>query len=111
MTPQDARGAGYHLIHRETGVVEVTCPAGVGHPSLLLTEAFYPGRWRAWMGVHGCSGGCARAGWRMAERAFLHEQEHEQEQERGGEGEPRRPKGCDHKFVDSTACLKCGWRP
>ncbi len=20
-------------------------------------------------------------------------------------------KGCDHKFVDSTFCLKCGWRP
>lgn len=20
-------------------------------------------------------------------------------------------KGCDHKFVDSTRCLKCGWSP
>ena len=25
---------------------------------------------------------------------------------------PRRsPKGCDHKFVDSNHCLKCGWSP
>lgn len=22
-----------------------------------------------------------------------------------------RPKFCDHKFIDSTACLKCGWTP
>ncbi len=21
------------------------------------------------------------------------------------------PKRCDHKFVDSKVCLKCGWRP
>lgn len=22
-----------------------------------------------------------------------------------------RPKHCDHKFIDSSACLKCGWTP
>lgn len=24
---------------------------------------------------------------------------------------PAPPIRCDHKFVDSTNCLKCGWRP
>jgi len=24
---------------------------------------------------------------------------------------PLQPPPCDHKFVDSTACLKCGWTP
>lgn len=24
---------------------------------------------------------------------------------------PMAPKGCDHKFIDSTHCLKCGWEP
>jgi hypothetical protein len=27
------------------------------------------------------------------------------------EMEPEPVYGCDHKFVDSTRCLKCGWEP
>lgn len=27
------------------------------------------------------------------------------------EEHPYPPKRCDHKFIDSVACLKCGWRP
>lgn len=55
----------YTRIERETGLVEVQCPHGVGHPSWLLTP---PTRWKPWMGTHGCDGCCSHADWEKAEK-------------------------------------------
>ena len=50
--------------HRASGLVEVVCPHGVGHPSRVLTP---PARWREWMEVHGCEGCCSSPEWKQAE--------------------------------------------
>lgn len=46
------------LIRRETGLMELQCPHGVGHPSRKLTEATGR-RFRDEDAVHGCDGCCA----------------------------------------------------
>lgn len=54
------------LVHRLGGVIELTCPHGVGHPSLALMEA--QGRVpRPGDGIHGCDGCCGTEAWRASE--------------------------------------------
>ena len=50
---------------RETGLVEIVCPHGVGHPSKRLTPRK---TWQGWMLVHGCDGCCASNDFWEAER-------------------------------------------
>lgn len=51
---------------RETGLVEIICPHGIGHPSKLLM--LDKGReWKDWMAVHGCDGCCGLAAFALAE--------------------------------------------
>ena len=47
---------GWRVVKRETGLVELVCEHGVGHPSLRLSPP-----WRAFDGVHGCDGCCSRS--------------------------------------------------
>lgn len=48
-----AEERGVVFILREDGRVERMCAQGIGHP------VGHRRQWAAWMGVHGCSGGCA----------------------------------------------------
>ena len=53
---------GWQITHRESGIVEYTCPHGVGHPvaravSVRLKE-YEP--LRPSEGVHGCDGCCSQ---------------------------------------------------
>lgn len=59
----------YRAIRRETGLVEVLCEHGVGHPHpdsvAWLDEHGPPGAKGAW-GSHGCDGCCSRPGFPKA---------------------------------------------
>jgi hypothetical protein len=55
---------GFHRITRETGLVEIVCPHGVGHPSQALTPTQ---AWREWMAIHSCCGCCWTGAWHVAE--------------------------------------------
>ncbi len=51
---------------RETGLMEILCPHGIGHPSKPLTN---PKWWHDHFGVHGCDGCCSQAVFFLAEMA------------------------------------------
>lgn len=52
---------------RASGLVELACEHGVGHPSKPLTGA----RWQDWMGVHGCDGCCGLPAFSESEREIV----------------------------------------
>jgi len=51
---------------RETGLIEIVCPHGVGHPSWWLNNQAH----RAYAGIHGCEGCCATPEFVKAEEAL-----------------------------------------
>lgn len=50
---------------RLSGIVELVCPHGVGHPSRKLTTLKRP--WREGEGIHGCDGCCGGPEFAQAE--------------------------------------------
>lgn len=54
----------YTLVNRQSGLVEVVCSHGVGHPSKRCTPDDV---WLDWMSTHGCDGCCETPEWRQAE--------------------------------------------
>lgn len=58
-------GYRFELIIRSSGVVEIACPHGIGHPSVALT-ILVAGK-AALNPVHGCDHCCATEGWKAFE--------------------------------------------
>lgn len=58
-------GYRFELIIRSSGVVEIACPHGIGHPSVALT-ILVAGK-AALNPIHGCDHCCATEGWKRFE--------------------------------------------
>ncbi len=54
-------------VHRLSGLVELQCDHGCGHPSKRLTP---PTVWAGWMWTHGCDGCCSLGAFDRAEAAL-----------------------------------------
>jgi hypothetical protein len=62
-------GYRFELICRSSGVVEIVCPHGVGHPSAALT-VLVAGK-ASLNPIHGCDHCCATEGWKRFEEREL----------------------------------------